>query len=346
MSVFNGGPFLAEAISSILGQTCTDFELLVVEDASTDRTPEILSSIDDRRLRVLKNPANRGLTASLNRGLTEARGEIIVRHDADDRSHPERLAMQVRFLDDHPDVAVVGSQVMLIDRTGRRMGLCRQPRSADSTRFALMFCTPVVHGAVAFRRALVKDKLGGYDDSFRTSQDAELWSRVATHGEIRNLGESLLDLRIHRDSVSSTLYSRENVLRIEPVLRRNILTCIGDSQLADEWPALWNAIVNEGVAPFSPHPERAVWAVNRIRDAFFASHPEGQGDRDISYIYAMAQLRIASFLCRDNRRAAIRALRYAVGAAPWDTIHALPRISARAVARSRRSSRLERSGRK
>src|SRR5688572_25577736 len=122
MSVHNGMPFLKEAVESILHQTFGGFEFVIVDDASTDETPEYLKSIADRRVRVLTLPENIGLTAALNHGLREARGEFIARQDADDTSDPRRLEKQVAYLRANSTYAVVGSQARLVDDRGCSLG--------------------------------------------------------------------------------------------------------------------------------------------------------------------------------------------------------------------------------
>ena len=111
MGVYDGLPYVRDAVRSVLGQTYKDFELLVIDDCSTDGTAAELERVadGDDRLRIVRNDENVGLTRSLNRGLDEARGEYVARHDADDRSAPERLARQVAYLNANPDVAVVGT---------------------------------------------------------------------------------------------------------------------------------------------------------------------------------------------------------------------------------------------
>ena len=122
MSVHNGLPFLAEAVSSVLAQTFFDFEFLILDDASTDGTADYLRTLSDPRVRVITLAENIGLTAALNRGLREARGEFIARQDADDVSHPRRLELQFGFLKTNPACAVVGSQAWLADARGRSLG--------------------------------------------------------------------------------------------------------------------------------------------------------------------------------------------------------------------------------
>jgi hypothetical protein len=333
MSVYNGERYLREAIDSILTQTFADLELLIIDDASIDDSGAILRSYDDARMRIITNETNRGLTASLNAGLALANGELIARHDADDRSRPTRLAEQVAFLGAHPEIAVVGAQAAVIDEQGRRRPRLDtlRPQSSAAIRFSLMFISPMIHGAVMFRRALIRDELHGYDESFRTSQDVELWSRVAATAPMRNLERTLLDFRVHPQSVATTAYSRENVTRVEAVLHRNTLAGTGDEQLATDWPPLWNGIVNTRVVAEPDAPGRAVGIVDAMRERFLAREPEARGDRGIASTYGGVQLLIAKFLASRDRRGALAAALRALAATPVATLRAVPRLAAAAL---------------
>ena len=118
MSVLNGEPYLREAVESILNQTFEDFEFIVLDDGSTDNTVQILESYDDPRMVRLYNPANLGLPKSFNRGLSVCRGEFIVRQDADDMSMPSRFMTQLHYLERHPDIGVLGTQMDVVDERG------------------------------------------------------------------------------------------------------------------------------------------------------------------------------------------------------------------------------------
>jgi glycosyltransferase involved in cell wall biosynthesis len=333
MSVFNGQRYLREAIDSILAQTFKDFELLIIDDASTDDSSAILNAYHDARIRVITNERNRGLTASLNSGLTLANGELIARHDADDRSRPTRLAEQVAFLDEHPAVAVVGTQAAVIDENGRRRRALDtvRPVSPAAIRFALMTISPMVHGSVMFRRSVVRDELHGYDETFPTSQDVELWSRVAAKHPMQNLTRTLIDFRVHATSVTSTRYTRENVLRVEEVLRRGVIAMTGDVALANEWAPLWVALVNHAVIDEPEQPERAVTIVDALRRKFLEREPDARRDRGVASTYGMVQLIVASYLARRNRGAAGGAAARAMSAAPTAAFRALPRLAAAAA---------------
>ena len=327
MSVYNGARHLREAIESILGQTFRDFEFLIIDDASTDESPSIIASYGDPRIIVIRNETNQGLTRSLNRGLAAARADLVARQDADDRSYPERLARQVAFLDEQQDVAVIGAQARVIDGNGRPIaGEERKPLSSAAVRFALLFSNPIVHTAATFRRRLIAG-LGGYDEHFVTSQDVELWSRVAERQEIRNLPERLVDLRVHGQSVSATRYTRGNVEQIERVLAANLKRFLRDDQAVRDWPKAWNAVVNTHVIADVPATRRA----SEMVDAMRAQFPELAGDADVDRIYSDVQLRVAEFFATRDRRLAWRAAVRAARRKPFTAMRRLPRLAAGAL---------------
>ncbi len=179
LSVHNGERHLREAVDSILRQSFGDFEFLILDDGSTDTTPDILRSYDDRRIRLIDNGTNLGLTRSLNRGIRAAAGEFLARQDADDVSAPERLDKQVSFLDAHRDVDD-GGDLVHEDRRHRTAAGRSKPAS-DSTdlRWSLLFYCPFVHSAVMFRLDTVRSRVGLYDETIRYAQDHDLWSRMA-----------------------------------------------------------------------------------------------------------------------------------------------------------------------
>jgi Glycosyl transferase family 2 len=204
MTVFNGERHLREAIDSVLGQSFGDFELLVVDDGSTDGTAGVLGAITDPRVRITRNATNIGLTRSLNSGLALARGMLIARHDADDVSEPDRLARQVAFLDANPDVALVGAAYRKIDERGAVLGDRMLPVDYDRIRWVLHFYCPFVHSAVVFRAAVVR-AMGDYDDAFVYAQDYDLWSRLAVAHRVANLPDSLVRYRMGTTTLTATI---------------------------------------------------------------------------------------------------------------------------------------------
>jgi glycosyltransferase involved in cell wall biosynthesis len=204
MTVFNGERHLREAVDSVLGQSFRDFELLIIDDGSTDGTAALLTTISDPRVRRTRHAENVGLMRSLNHGLALARGELIARHDADDVSEPDRLARQVAFLDANPSVALVGAWYRKIDESGASLGERTLPVGHDQIRWALHFYCPFVHSAVVFRTSAVRDA-GGYDEALTFAEDYDLWSRLATVHRVANLPEPLVRYRVGSTTLTATV---------------------------------------------------------------------------------------------------------------------------------------------
>ena len=149
---YHDAPFLGEAIESVLAQTYTDFAL-VVDDASTGASLAVVERYRDRRLRLIVNPVNVGTGGSHNRGLAATTSEYVVQLDGNDIGFPDRIARQVQFLDEHPEVAVVGSQATIVDVHGRTIGEMWRPTTDLGIRWCDMFQSPLVHSNTALRRA-------------------------------------------------------------------------------------------------------------------------------------------------------------------------------------------------
>jgi glycosyltransferase involved in cell wall biosynthesis len=202
MPAYNCEAYVLEAVSSMLSQSFADFELLVIDDGSTDSTRKLLDSVHDPRLRLVSNERNIGLIGTLNRGLELATGRYVARMDADDISAPERLEKQVQFLEAHPDVHVLGTMVNLINEQGKVFGaIAGYPKDADEVhRFLLRECC-LIHPSVMFRRDTVQ-AVGGYAASARHAEDYDLWLRLSDRHKIANLSEKLVSYRMHRNQVS------------------------------------------------------------------------------------------------------------------------------------------------
>lgn len=200
LPVYNGAAFLRTAIDSILGQTCADFELLILDDGSTDDSREIAASYADPRIRRVDNGQNLGLIATLNRGLELARGEFIARMDADDISLPRRLARQVAFLEGHPKVGLCGTW---FERFSRRGSLTvRMPEQHGPLRLFLLFDNPFLHSSIMLRRSLVERHGLRYDPAYPHSEDYELWARCAELTQLANLPDVLVRYRDHPANIS------------------------------------------------------------------------------------------------------------------------------------------------
>ena len=203
MPAFNTEAYLSAAVESILGQTLSDFEFIIVDDGSTDATWNIAESyaIKDQRIRLARNESNQGMAYSLNRGLSLARGRFVARMDADDISIPRRLELQVAFLDLHPEVGVLGAAVQVVGPDGSRKEIVRFPKDHGVLRWIQCFHTPLPHPTVMMRRQIVA-KVAGYRSDYEPADDRDLWQRISSITRIANLDDVLLLYRKHRSSVS------------------------------------------------------------------------------------------------------------------------------------------------
>jgi len=223
LPVYNCERYLADAIDSILSQTFSDFEFIIVDDGSTDRSSEVMADFRDERIRIIRQE-NRGLAATLNRGIGLAIGKYIARQDQDDLSYPDRLAQQVDFMETHSDCVLLGTwaQIMEIDRVVNRFH--RHPVDEAELRYLMLFNNPFVHSSVMLRRTALA-QIGGYttDPERQPPEDFELWSRLARAGGIANLGEVLLAYREIPGSMS----------RVGPApFRRRLITICSENLAA------------------------------------------------------------------------------------------------------------------
>jgi hypothetical protein len=200
LSVKNGGRDLPQALGTILNQSFTDFELITINNGSTDETRSYLDSITDPRVRVF-HQQDAGLAGALNRGISLSRGRYIARQDHDDLADPSRIAKQVAFLDAHPDHALVGTraEIWVGDKPSGRFH--DHPTEDRLLQFDLLFNNPFVHSSVMIRKSAL-DRVGTYttDPARQPPEDYELWSRIARHYRVANLAERLT---VYREIPSS-----------------------------------------------------------------------------------------------------------------------------------------------
>ena len=236
MSVYNGSRYLQESIDSILNQTLTNFEFIIIDDGSSDNTWEILTEYGncDRRIKLYKNEENLGLTKSLNKGLKLAQGEYIARQDADDISLPERFEKQVSFLNEQPKVILVSANYHSIDFKGSLSGKQSLAGDSDITAWYLLFYNRIgAHGLAMFRCEPVIN-IGGYSESYRYTQDYELWSRLVQYGEIVVLPDTLqLYRRNHSESISVSAKPAQKQLALS-ITKENIEQLTGETLSIEE----------------------------------------------------------------------------------------------------------------
>lgn len=224
MSVFNGEPYLREAVDSVLNQTFEDFEFVIVDDCSTDTSVKTLESYDDPRIVRLYNPVNLGLPRSLNRGLSICRGEIIARQDQDDVSMPSRFNDQLQHLARHPDIGVLGTQMEVMNERGDFLERYELPVSHAMIAWQLFFGRSIAHPTVMMRRTWI-EKIGGYDASFPYIEDFELWTRLVEITRIENLSSAPYKYRRRSDSISGTKADEQlyNVISARQQFAKRIL---------------------------------------------------------------------------------------------------------------------------
>lgn len=212
LPVYNCEKYLASSVESILNQSFSDFELIIVNDGSTDNTLQIIKTFTDHRI-VLVDQMNQGLAKALNNGIKLSRGKYIARQDADDLSYKERLLKQVNYLDTHAHVGLVGTWARIVNEEGSDTGRTHLHATENcSLKFDLCFDNPFVHSSVMFRREVI-EQVGVYDPSIHSLiQDFEYWHRISKKFEIGNVNEVLLDYREISSSISRTTESFSSVV--------------------------------------------------------------------------------------------------------------------------------------
>lgn len=197
MPVYNAESYLREAIDSIFNQSFTNFEFLIINDASTDSSKNIILSYKDPRIRYFENKKNLGVARTLNKGLRLAKGKYIARMDADDISFPTRLEKQVEFMDKHPGIAVCGTWLKAIFDT--KSEIWKVPDDFETIRCLMLFHSVIYHPTVIIRTEIIKKYNFQYKTTYPYAEDYELWLRIAKNSLLANLPEVLLHRRIREN---------------------------------------------------------------------------------------------------------------------------------------------------
>ena len=307
MTAYNAEVYIDRAIKSILSQTFRDFELLIIDDASTDYTRERIQEWQqkDVRIRMIACPANRGQTVCLNQGLEEARGQWIARQDADDVSHPTRLQRLYELVRTNDKLVLVGASGWLIDANDHRCGTINVPLSDAAIRWSMPFQNPFIHTAVLFRRL----RTMRYNEQFHICQDWELWARLSHEGRVCNLPDRLIEYRDYHTSLSK---GRAGQTQAEAA-------SIGRRLFTEQFPKEpWTAEIEQLLAAFrrglSLTDHAAFWSLyERLRC-------QNNGVQ-IGNAVALHHLQVAGALATSNRRlafanlikAAVADLPYTIG---------------------------------
>ena len=207
LPVFNAELYLKECLESLKGQTFRNFEVLIFDDASTDRSNGILMAFDDPRFHVERSRKNQGYAVYLNQGIEKARGRYIARMDADDICHPERLQKQFNYLEDHPEVGICGTGYEVFGNVEAKPFF--KPKSDDAIRWMLMLDNPFQHPTVMMRRSVLMEHALRYREDLMPTEDYELWSRLLKVTKGANLPELLLRYRFHAGQESSARRERQ-----------------------------------------------------------------------------------------------------------------------------------------
>lgn len=206
-SVYNSADLLRPAIESVLNQTFTDFEWIIINDATPDNSIEIIESYNDPRIKIIHNKTNLGLAASLNKGLELCKGKYIVRMDTDDVCYPNRFEQQVNYMDTHNEIAIAGSWVNL---TGDWSGVWKTPITHEEIKCKLLFNSAIAHPSVIIRKSeLLKHNLQ-YSEELKKIQDYDLWARAIRVVRFANIPEVLMDYRIDIAAKSAEVVKRSN----------------------------------------------------------------------------------------------------------------------------------------
>lgn len=221
MTAYNSEEYIAQAIESILEQTYKDFEFIIINDGSTDRTSDVVGKYakTDKRIKFIDNKVNQGLIAVLNQGLDMCAGEYIARMDSDDISIPERFALQIEYMDKNPHVAVVGGWHEKFGTNIRRT--VRRYPAQTTLLDSLLQGTPISHPTAMIRRKVLDAHNIRYNSDYKHAEDYQFWTQIVQVGEIHNLQKVLLYYRWHDTNVS--VLSRNIQLKNSERIRADII---------------------------------------------------------------------------------------------------------------------------
>lgn len=250
VSTYNGERHLRPALDSLLAQSFKDFELIVIDDGSTDGSTDILSSYEDPRLVVVRHRSNLGIATSQNDGLSLAKGTYIALQDHDDISDKDRLARQVSFLESNPGISLVGSSARVIDERVNELSPWTVPTSDIDLKWSLLFLNPFLHTSLMVRRSEFKSVPYSSDPSFRFAEDFEWLSRFSENNAVANLTEQLVSWRRHASQASSSIEVQED--SSARIARNNIARLLGGAGVSSQsWQALRKMLLAPPSEPVS-----------------------------------------------------------------------------------------------
>lgn len=226
LPVYNAEEYIENAISSILNQSLHDFELIIINDGSSDSSKQIIQSFDDKRIRYIENEKNLGLITTLIRGIKLCKGKYIARMDADDISMPKRFQMQVKFLEKNTDYGICGTWASIINENNEITGRIKNPTNDSAIRISLLFTNPIIHPSVMFRAEILNQFL--YSSDAVHSEDYDLWCRIAllSNTKMKNLPLKLLKYRWHETNISA-IYSQKQLELRHKIVEKYLQSTLG-----------------------------------------------------------------------------------------------------------------------
>ncbi len=301
VTTFNGGKFVLETIDSLLDQTFDDFELIIVDDASTDSTFDLLTAYNDPRIRLFRNIENLGISRTRNRALAHARGEYVAANDQDDISTPDRLEKEVAFLDQNPRVGLVAAAAAEL-RGAKRRSLYKPEMRPHVLAWRLFTRCSIVHSTICFRRSLAESENIRYEPEYHFAEDFVLFHRFSKAGDIVVLPDELVTYREHEASASS---SHSDVMNENGMLflRQAYEVELGLSISRDENRLLWRTFMLWSPAETEGDLVTAGGLYAKALGAFLARRTLAEGERgDILRFGAEDWWRAVSAYCRKEGR--------------------------------------------
>lgn len=265
MPVYNAEKYLSEAIDSILNQTFREFEFLIINDGSTDNSLSIIRSYSDARIRVLSLPQNVGLVKALNIGLSEIHSEYIVRTDADDISLPNRIEVQLAFMQQHKNVGVCGSWFDTIDAQGLKKSGTRYMASDETIRLKHLYQIHLSHGTAIIRTSVLKENSIHYSSFFVHAEDYDIFDRIGIISELANIQQVLYVVRLHDTNVSKTFghVQKGNSLGV----KKRIFKRLGVNDITDEEITIYQELQHQNYKQLAGRQTEVLQLLTRMFDA-------------------------------------------------------------------------------
>jgi glycosyltransferase involved in cell wall biosynthesis len=266
--VYNGEKYLDSAINSILNQTFTRFEFLIINDGSTDHSEEIIRSYTDPRINYVKNDGNKGIVATLNIGLEMSRGKYIARMDADDIAFPDRLEKQLNFMLSNPECKLCGTNAIAINEIGQQAYKLKRSYLMDDIKVQHLFRNSFIHPSVMLDAAVAKKFK--YSSNHQYAEDYYLFSQITLNYKVANLKDNLLNYRIHPENITSKKQDEMN--KSEMKTMNFLLSNLFDEQVSDQTVFIHHSFLTRNFEKIDLHIIEAhllkIKCANKIKQAY------------------------------------------------------------------------------